>query len=84
MVYYLRQHLTILSQIFRQLPFIAPQVSILPPPAPSPAFNPLSSGVRVNLNTFWFMVHHDVFSLLAAILAILVQKWVHDYMHVFQ
>ena len=81
MVYYLRQHSTILSQISVKLSFIAPQVSIpSTPPPPFPAFNPLVSDVRVNI--FWFM--SLVFSLLAALLAILVQQWVCDYMHVFQ
>ncbi|KAF8490532.1 hypothetical protein F5888DRAFT_1951006 [Russula emetica] len=80
-VYYLRQQSTILSQISVQLSSIAPQVSIpSTPPAPFPVFNPSASDVRVNV--FWFM--SLVFSLLAALLAILVQQWVRDYMHVFQ
>ena len=80
-VYYLRQHSTILSQISVQLSVLAPQVSIPSTPPPHfPAFNPLSSDVHVNV--FWFMAL--VFSLLAALLAILVQQWVRDYMHVFQ
>jgi hypothetical protein len=80
-VYYLRQHSTILSQISVQLSSIAPQVSIpSTPPPPFPAFNPSASDVRVNV--FWFM--SLVFSLLAALFAILVQQWVRDYMHVFQ
>ncbi|KAF8489892.1 hypothetical protein F5888DRAFT_1951460, partial [Russula emetica] len=37
---------------------------------------------HLNKNLFWFM--SLVFSLLAALLAILVQQWVRDYMHVFQ
>src|SRR5260370_15003571 len=80
MVYYLRQQSTILSQISLQ-PFpIAPQVSIpSTPPATFPAFTPLASDVLVN--AFWFMAL--VFSLIAALLAILVQKWVSEYMHVF-
>jgi uncharacterized protein DUF6535 len=80
MVYYLRQQSTILSQISEQLASIAPQVSIpSTPPAPFPAFSPSASSVRVN--AFWFMAL--VFSLIAALLAILVQKWVREYMHVF-
>jgi hypothetical protein len=80
-VYYLRQHSTILSQISVQLSSIAPQVSIpSTPPPPFPVFNPSAFDVRVNV--FWFM--SLVFSLLAALLAILVQQWVRDYMHVFQ
>ena len=43
MVYYLRQHVNHPLSFFKQLSFIVPQVSILPPPAPSPAFNPLVS-----------------------------------------
>jgi hypothetical protein len=80
-VYYLRQHSTILSQISVQLSSIAPQVSIpSTPPPPFPAFNPSASDVRVNI--FWYMAL--AFSLLSALLAILVQQWVRDYMHVFQ
>ena len=81
MVYYLRQHSTILSQISVQLSSIAPQVSIpSTPPPPFPVFNPSAIDVRVNV--FWFMAL--VFSLLAALLSILVQQWVRNYMHVFQ
>jgi hypothetical protein len=80
-VYYLRQHSTILSQISVQLSSIAPQVTIpTTPPPPFPPFSPLASDVRVNV--FWFMAL--AFSLLAALLAILVQQWVRKYMHVFQ
>jgi hypothetical protein len=80
-VYYLRQHSTILSQISVQLSSIAPQVAIpSTPPSPFPPFSPLASDVRVNV--FWFMAL--AFSLLAALLAILVQQWVRNYMHVFQ
>ena len=80
-VYYLRQHSTILSQISVQLSSIAPQVSIPPtPPPPFPVYNPSASDVRVNV--FWFM--SLIFSLLAALFAILAQQWVRDYMHVFQ
>ena len=80
-VYYLRQHSTILTQISMQLSSIAPQISIpSTPPPPFPAFNPSASDIQVN--AFWFM--SLIFSLLAALLAILVQQWVRDYMHVFQ
>ncbi|KAI0264791.1 hypothetical protein BGY98DRAFT_927779, partial [Russula aff. rugulosa BPL654] len=80
-VYYLRQHSTILSQISVQLSSIAPQV-VIPstPPPPFPSFSPLTSDIRVNV--FWFMAL--AFSLLAALLAILIQQWVRNYMHVFQ
>jgi hypothetical protein len=81
MVYYLRQHSTILSQISLQLSSFAPQVSIpSTPPSPFPKFNPSASDIRINV--FWFMAL--IFSLSAALLAILVQQWVRDYMHVFQ
>ncbi|KAF8502820.1 hypothetical protein F5888DRAFT_1607504, partial [Russula emetica] len=80
-VYYLRQHSTILSQISVQLSSIAPQISIpSTPPPPFPTFNPSTSDVRVN--AFWFMAL--AFSLLGALLAILVQQWVRNYMNVFQ
>ena len=68
-VYYLRQHSAILAQIFVQLSSIAPQDTIpSTPPPPYPRFSPLPSDVRVNL--FWFMAL--AFSLLAALLAILI------------
>jgi uncharacterized protein DUF6535 len=80
MVYYLQQHSTLLSQISVQLASITTQVSIpSTPPAPFPAFTPSPSDIIVN--AFWFMAL--AFSLLAALLAILVQKWVRDYMHVY-
>ena len=80
MVYYLEQHSTILSQISQQIASIAPQVSVpSTPPPPFPAFSPLASDIRIN--AFWFMAL--AFSLSAALLAILVQQWVRDYMHVF-
>ena len=81
MVYYLKQHSTILSQISLQIASIAPQVSIpSTPPPPFPPFNPSPSDIRIN--AFWFMAL--TFSLSAALLAILVQQWVRDYMHIFQ
>ncbi|KAF8474414.1 hypothetical protein DFH94DRAFT_635807, partial [Russula ochroleuca] len=81
MVYYLQQHSTILSQISQQISSFAPQVSIpSTPPPPYPHFNPSASDVRIN--AFWFMAL--TFSLSAALLAILVQKWVRVYMHIFQ
>jgi hypothetical protein len=81
MVYYLRQNVAILNQISHQISSIAPQVSIpSTPPPPFPAFEPLASDIRAN--AFWLTAL--IFSLSAALLAILVQQWVHDYMHVFQ
>jgi len=81
MVYYLLQNVAILDQISHQIASIAPQVPIAPtPPAPFPAFRPLSSDIRINV--FWVMAL--IFSLSAVLLASLVQQWVRDYMHVFQ
>ncbi|KAH9988459.1 hypothetical protein BJV74DRAFT_773360 [Russula compacta] len=80
-VYYLQQNVAIAAQISQQLSSIAPQVSIpSTPPPPFPSFNPSRSDVRIN--AFWFM--SLIFSLSAALIAILVQQWVRDYMHVFQ
>jgi len=71
MVYYLQQSVAMLDQISNQLFSIAPQVSIpSTPPAPFPVFKPLASDIRVNV--FWFMSR--IFSLTAALLAILVQQ----------
>ena len=79
-VYYLEQHSTILSQISQQIASIAPEVSIpSTPPPPFPPFRPSASDVRINI--IWFMAL--AFSLSAALLAILVQQWVRNYMHVF-
>jgi hypothetical protein len=81
MVYYLQQHSTILSQISQQISSIAPQVSIpSTPPPPYPPFKPSAFDLRIN--TFWFMAL--TFSLSSALLAILVQQWVRDYMHIFR
>jgi hypothetical protein len=84
MVYYLQQNVAMLSQISQQISSIAPQI-VIPssPPPPYPAFRPSSFDIHVN--GFWFMAL--IFSLsaaLLAILAILAQQWVRDYMHVFQ
>jgi hypothetical protein len=81
MVYYLQQNNAILAQISQQISSITPQVSIpSTSSSPFPTYNPSASVIRVN--AFWFM--SLVFSLSAALLAILVQQWVRDYMHVFQ
>jgi Family of unknown function (DUF6535) len=81
MVFYLQQNVAMLAQISQQISSISPQFAIpSSPPPPYPAFSPSSSNLRVNV--FWFMAL--IFSLSAALLAILVQKWVRDYMHVFQ
>ncbi|KAH9969421.1 hypothetical protein BGW80DRAFT_1133660, partial [Lactifluus volemus] len=79
--YYMQQNVAILAQISKQISSIAPQVTIpSTPPLPLPTFTPRPSDVRVNV--FWFM--SLIFSLSAALLAILVQQWVRNYMHVFQ
>jgi hypothetical protein len=80
MVYYLKQNVDLLSQISQQIAIVVPQFAISAPPPPFPTFNPSASNIRVNV--FWFMAL--AFSLSAALLAILVQQWVRDYMHVFQ
>ena len=70
-----------LNQISQQISSISPQLAIpLSPPPTFPAFTPPSFVVRVNV--FWFMAL--IFSLSAALLAILVQQWVRGYMIVFQ
>ena len=70
-----------LNQISQQISSVSPQFAIpLSPPPTFPAFSPPSFVVRVNV--FWFMAL--IFSLSAALLAILVQQWVRDYMVVFQ
>ena len=80
MVYYLQQNVAMLAQISQQMTSIAPQISIPSSPPPLyPGSSPSLSDIRVNV--FWFMAL--VFSLSAALLAILVQQWVRDYMHVF-
>jgi hypothetical protein len=79
--YYLQQHSTILSQISQQLASIAPQVSIpSTPPLPFPPFHPSASDIRIN--TFWFL--GLISSLLAAFLALVIQKWVRNNTDVFQ
>jgi hypothetical protein len=50
------------------------------PPPPYPIFNPPTADIRIN--AFWFMAL--CFSLSAALLAILIQQWVRDYIHIFQ
>ncbi len=81
MVYYQQQNVALLAQISMQVSSIAPQVSIpATPPPPYPDFTPNPSDVRVN--AFWFM--SLVFSLSAALLATLVQRWARDYMRLFE
>src|SRR6266404_3913363 len=81
LVYYQQQNVALLAQISTQVSSIAPQVSIpSTPPPPYPNFTPNSSSVWVNV--FWFM--SLVFSLSAALFAMLVQHWVREHMNVFQ
>ena len=80
MVFYQQQQLVLLAQISEQVSSIAPQVSIPSTPLPSYDFSLNPSDVRVNV--YWFM--SLVFSLIAALLATLVQQWIRDYMHVFE
>ena len=80
-MFYLQQNVALLDQISKQILSIAPNVTIpSTPPSPFPSFKPSASNIRVNV--FWFMAL--IFSLVAALLAILMQQWVRDYMHVFQ
>ena len=82
MVYYLQQNVAMLSQISQQISSIAPQiVFFFFSTATLPCFQAITS-FDIRVNAFWFMAL--VFSLSAALLAILVQQWVWDYMHVFQ
>ena len=75
----LQQISEILYQISVQLSSISPQVPAAQP-TPVSGFQP--SPIYVRINVFWFT--SLAFSLLAALLAILVQQWVRDYMHVFR
>jgi hypothetical protein len=81
MVYYLRQHSEILSQISQQLSSIAPQVSIPSIPSPPfPKFTPSAADIYINI--FWF--NALIVCVSAALLALFVHQWVRHYMHVFQ
>ena len=72
-VYYLKQHSTILNQISGQLSSIAPEVSIpSTPPPPYPPFKPSTS--YIVLNVLWFFAL--VYSILGAFIATLIQKWI--------
>src|SRR5260221_13041822 len=80
MVYYLQQNVALLDQISRQIVSIAPQIPLNSTPLAFPSFKPSETDIQVNV--FWFMAL--IFSLVAALLAILTQQWVRNYMHVFQ
>ncbi|KAH9990329.1 hypothetical protein BJV77DRAFT_926206, partial [Russula vinacea] len=71
----------LLNQISQQLSSLGATASISPDISLSdPTVNPSTSDVRVNI--YWFM--SLVFSLSAALLATLVQRWAQDYMHMFE
>ena len=80
-MFYQQQSVALLNQISQQLSALGAQapissdLSLL-----GPTFNPSSSDVRVNI--FWFS--SLVFSLSAALLATLVQRWARDHMHIFR
>ncbi|KAI9507956.1 hypothetical protein F5148DRAFT_948672, partial [Russula earlei] len=79
--YYTRQSVELLAQISAQLAASGspvPSTVSLPPPLPD--FHAAKSDVRVNI--FWSV--SLVFSLVATLLATLVQLWIRDYMNVFQ
>jgi hypothetical protein len=79
--YFLKQSAVLLNQISQQLSSLGAQAPISPDISLSnPAVNPSASDVRVNI--CWFM--SLVFSLSAALLATLVQRWAQDYMHMFE
>ena len=79
--YFQKQSALLLNQISQQLSSLGAQAPISPDISLSdPTVNPSASDVRVNI--FWFM--SLVFSLSAALLATLVQRWAQDYMHMFE
>ena len=79
--YFQKQSALLLNQISQQLSSLGATASISPDISLSdPTVNPSASDVRVNI--FWFM--SLVFSLSAALLATLVQRWAQDYMHMFE
>jgi hypothetical protein len=82
-VYYLQQHSLLLAQISQQISSIAPLVSIpSPPPPPFPSFNPSKPDIVVLVNSCWFL--SLIFSLFAALFALIIQRCARDYMDVFQ
>ena len=79
--FFQKQSALLLNQISQQLSSLGAQAPISPDISLSdPTVNPSASDVRVNI--CWFM--SLVFSLSAALLATLVQRWAQDYMHMFQ
>jgi len=80
-VFYQQQSVTLLNQISQQLSSLGAQASVSSNLSlPVPIVSPSPSDVRVNI--FWFS--SLVFSLSAALLATLVQRWARDHMHIFR
>lgn len=80
-VFFQQQSVVLLNQISQQLSSLGAQASLSSNLSLSgPTVSPSSSDVRVNI--FWFL--SLVFSLSAALLATLVQRWARDHMHIFQ
>ncbi|KAI9463038.1 hypothetical protein F5148DRAFT_982507, partial [Russula earlei] len=80
-VFLQQQTVVLLNQISNQLSTLGAQGPVQANLSlQSPTVNPSTSDVRVN--ALWFM--SLVFSLSAALLATLVQRWTRDYMHIFQ
>jgi hypothetical protein len=79
--YFQKQSTLLLNQISQQLSSLGAQAPISPNLSFSdPSVSPSASDIRVNI--CWFM--SLVFSLSAALLATLVQRWAQDYMHMFE
>jgi len=80
-VFFQQQSVALLNQISQQLSSLGAQTPVSSNLSlPGPTVIPSSSDVRVNI--FWFS--SLVFSLSAALLATLVQRWARDHMHIFR
>ena len=80
-VFFQQQSVALLNQISQQLSSLGAQASASSDLSlPVPTVTPSSSDVCVNI--FWFS--SLVFSLSAALLATLVQRWAREHMHIFQ
>ncbi|KAH9979628.1 hypothetical protein BJV74DRAFT_125018, partial [Russula compacta] len=79
--YFQQQSVVLLNQISHQLISLGAQIPNTSNfSLAAPAVNPSASDVRVNI--YWFT--SLVFSLSAALLATLVQRWARDHMHIFR
>src|SRR6267142_1643354 len=79
--FFQQQSLVLLDQISKQLSSLGAQTPLLSNVSLSgPTVSPSASDIRVNI--FWFT--SLVFSLCAALLATLVQRWARDYMRIFR